>query len=467
MTSLLKQTKFQNLVIGGLLLLIIIPVFILAIFNHPSVADDYCFAYVTRDYGFWKGQKFYYDGWSGRYWTNFLFHATPLAFGCFWFVKVMPFIIVTLLFHATYVVAGEFFFLKKISEKLVVTASFLILFLGCIPSVVDIYYWYTSVFIYPIAIVYWLYLIVVINRFYQEKYKKIQIWVAILAGVLVFFIIGSNEIMMIFLVGLLGLTGLYKLIFHRKIDFFIAFLLIVAAFSSYLVISAPGNAVRMTGGNVLGGGIKIALEKGVKSFFKESFHWIFFTPILPFSIIFIAFLTNFKEKLKGSIYQVNRIAAFGAFSLLITLMLFGIHYGNDMGIPARVLNVIFGFFIIGWFYNLTLWVVQTVLSDKVKINTLITLISGVWIIINLILSPALEMMYSDILKGTAFRYDQEMVKRYALIQGSKKDTIAVTPLQNKPESLYFDEIKNNEKHLWNKCYAEYFQKKVIILNDKE
>ena len=76
-------------------------------------------------------------------------------------------------------------------------------------------------------------------------------------------------------------------------------------------------------------------------------------------------------------------------------------------------------------------------------------------------------MYADIRLGIAKRYDQEMTQRYQHIITSKADTIYIAPLKNTPKSLYFDEIKTNEQHLWNKCYATYFDKKVIILKEEK
>ena len=75
-------------------------------------------------------------------------------------------------------------------------------------------------------------------------------------------------------------------------------------------------------------------------------------------------------------------------------------------------------------------------------------------------------MYADIRLGIAKRYDQEMTQRYEHIRTSKSDTVYIAPLKNIPKSLCFDEIKTNEQHLWNKCYATYFEKKVIILKEK-
>lgn len=37
------------------------PLVLMSCYNHPSAADDYCFAYMTRDHGAWYSTKFYFD----------------------------------------------------------------------------------------------------------------------------------------------------------------------------------------------------------------------------------------------------------------------------------------------------------------------------------------------------------------------------------------------------------------------
>ena len=154
--------------------------------------------------------------------------------------------------------------------------------------------------------------------------------------------------------------------------------------------------------------------------------------------------------------------------MLIFLMFFVIHYGNDMGVPDRVKNVIFAIFIVGFFYIITVlhfkypvdsvrryndWIVYSVFSIIVLMNVLYH-------------GKNLKTMYADIRLGIAKRYDQEMTQRYTKIRESKSDTVYVAPLKNVPKSLCFDDIKTTEKHLWNKCYATYFEKKVIILKEE-
>jgi hypothetical protein len=159
----------------------------------------------------------------------------------------------------------------------------------------------------------------------------------------------------------------------------------------------------------------------------------------------------------------------GLFTLLF-MMFFVIHYGNDMGVPDRVKNVIFEIFLIGYFYIMTIVRYSyfesylTKIKNKFFINYII--IASIMGISIFFYGQNLRTMYADIRLGIAKRYDQEMTQRYTQIRESKSDTIYIAPLKNIPKSLCFDDIKTTEKHLWNKCYATYFEKKVIILKEE-
>jgi hypothetical protein len=435
-------------------------------YNHPSVDDDYCFAYMTRDYGFWKAQKFYYEGWSGRYISNMIFHATPLAFGNFWFVKVMPFLIFGFLFHALYTFIGEVLNPSR-KNQLLLTATFLSIFIIFSPSIVDTFYWYSSVFIFPTSFGFFLYFIVVVLRYYQPQYQRIKFPIAILSATLIFFIIGSNEVMMVFMLGFVGIVWGYILLFKKRFDtLFFALIIIGLYFAYFWVVQAKGNQVRLVGGNVLGGAIGLSVKNALKSTLKNAIYWsgILATFAIPYKFLF---LPKYYQEPPPKIFMVKLWIPIASLLVLMFMMFFVIHYGNDMGVPDRVKNVIFAVFIIGYFYIVTILYFNNI-GEFPKSQTqsveFMTIGASAFVILIFIYFEGqnLKIMYADIRLGIAKRYDQEMTQRYTQIRESKSDTIYVAPLKNIPKSLCFDDIKTNEKHLWNKCYANYFGKKVII-----
>ncbi len=431
-------------------------------YNHPSVDDDFCFAYMTRDYGFWEAQKLYYNGWSGRYISNMFFHATPLAFGVFWFVKVMPILILCFLFHAIYTFVGEVLN-PALPRRLLLTATFLSILIIFSSSVVDTFYWYSSVFIFPTSFGFFLYFVVVVLRYYQTENQRIKPWIGLLAITLVFFIIGSNEVMMLFIVGLCGAVWGYILLFHRRFETLFFVLMLVGLYFAYFwVVQAKGNQIRMVGGDLMGGAIGLSCLNAFKSTVFEGLKWSLI--LSPFAYIYSASLPD-KESVKA-IFKANVWMVILGLFVLLFMMFFVIHYGNDMGVPDRVKNVIFEVFLIGFFYIITIVRYSYSVSYKIKSPAItygiLALIIAFFIYRD---GQNLKTMYTDIRLGIAKRYDQEMTQRYTQINESKSDTVYIAPIKNIPKSLCFDDIKTNEKHLWNKCYANYFNKKVIILKE--
>jgi hypothetical protein len=464
----LTSKNFANSALWLLFIITVVPIGILAMYNHPSVDDDYCFAYMTRDYGFWQAQKLYYEGWSGRYISNMIFHATPLAFGVFWFVKVMPFLILGYLFHAIYTFIGEVLNPTQ-SNRLLLTATFLSLFIIFSPSIIDTFYWYSSVFIFPTSFGFFLYFIVVVLRYYQPQYQHIKLPIALLAATLVFFIVGSNEVMMLFIIGFCGAVWGYILLFKRRFDtLFFALMLIGLYFAYFWVVQAKGNQIRLVGGNVLGGAIALSLKNALKSTLLNCFKWS--GQLLHLGIFYPLFLHKFMPQRPANIFKVNIWIAILALLTLVFFMFFVIHYGNDMGVPDRVKNVIFGVYLTGAFYIGTIiyyeYPPKSHIKDRLDKWWIVGIMSGLMLAIIYMNSPNIRTMYADIRLGIAKRYDQEMTQRYTQIRESKSDSVYIAPLKNIPKSLCFDDIKTTEKHLWNKCYATYFEKKVIILKEE-
>jgi hypothetical protein len=184
-----------------------------------------------------------------------------------------------------------------------------------------------------------------------------------------------------------------------------------------------------------------------------------------------SFLHKFIPERPKAIFKINIWIAILALFILIFFMFFVIHYGNDMGVPERVSNIIFAIYLIGVFYIVTiahydypnLFPINKQTNNIASISIL-SILFGSYIFL---FDGNIKTMYADIRLGIAKRYDQEMTQRYEHIITSKTDTIYVAPLKNIPKSLCFDEIKTNEQHLWNKCYATYFGKKVIILKEEK
>lgn len=75
-------------------------------------------------------------------------------------------------------------------------------------------------------------------------------------------------------------------------------------------------------------------------------------------------------------------------------------------------------------------------------------------------------MYSEWLNGTAAAFDKEMTDRTNLLMTSEEPTVYIPLLKQKPKTLYVEDLSENPEHLWNRCTAGYFGKKVIYTKEQ-
>ena len=132
--------------------------------------------------------------------------------------------------------------------------------------------------------------------------------------------------------------------------------------------------------------------------------------------------------------------------------------------PLRTVNVIYFFYIMLWFY----FMLSLFLYLNNDNNS--TLISDPLIIILIIATGTLylkennvKLAYNDWLSGRAKSYNEQMNKRYQMIQKFKSnhnetDTLVVPKLKNTPKTIFFkDFTSNNVKNWRNTSYAKYYQ----------
>lgn len=449
------------------ILITLIPALVLSYYNHPSPLDDYCFAYMTRDCGFWESQIFYYNGWTGRYCSTFFAHATLLSYNIFWGVKVASVLILFLLTHSFSMFLREILGIKKY-ESFLISLLFVSVLVAFSSHVFELLYWYTVVSVYPLSIIYWLYFSVFLNRHYAQNLDtKSKVLGIFMMSFLAFCMVGTNEITMLFLLVFLGFVWLMRLIYFKKVDFLLIFLMSFSFCLAYfLVVKAPGTAVR-TGVKDIVFNYSLLLKQTMKSLFFYTKRWLIFSPAILFGLVFLLKNVSEKRYFKHFIFQLNPLFTLPANLFFLSIMFFVIHYGNGELVPHRVLNMIFGFFVIIVFYYF-IQLSNFLITHKISIANISLLKSLCFVFVLLLWYKAdnMKLMYRDILKGTAKKYDQEMLDRYKLIANSTNDTLTLQPLKNVPMSIFGGDIEHNSKHLWNKCYAEFFKKQCFYLKQE-
>ncbi|MEZ4905980.1 MAG: hypothetical protein R2822_31540 [Spirosomataceae bacterium] len=193
-------------------------------------------------------------------------------------------------------------------------------------------------------------------RWYQLPEGILKKLTAIWAGFLVFAVIGCSEtnltIMVLLVAGWFG----YQLVIHQKWDWFAVFLVGVAAFSCTIFFTSPGNALRM-GGNPEGRNFTLSTLQSLKLMTKLSLEWMLRTPLLVFTILWVAVLPKIFEKFSPTNRYfsvpiwVSGLVFFGVLFVQIFPSLLRYRYRTR----PRVINSIICIFVRGGFIILPFW----------------------------------------------------------------------------------------------------------------
>lgn len=443
----------------------------LAGYNHPSPVDDYCFADTAIRHGYWQAQVFYYNGWSGRFFQNFIVHGGPLTFGWRDGYIIFPPIILLMLFGSGY------FLFRQLSRSLIparsaalMAAAFLVLYISDLYSLPEFLYWFTGLACYSLSC---LFFMVLIGLFIKHDQRNFRLsWpLLLLQSLLVVSIIGSSETSMLMVMSFLAMVGFCILIYKRTVPLQWILLMAVAGIACYFLIKAPGNYIRLSGNphsQELIPSVKSTLKYGI----TYLTHQLLKTPLLPLTLLYLPIayqLTSAGSRVR-KYFSLHPVLAFGYYAVTVLASIF-LHFWA-VGIPPamRLLNTINLVFLLGWFFNITLCVylarrLWSTLTPIAHYNWPLVLIAGLGLGITFITNSNIQMVVGDLMSGRAKAYDQAMNERYRLLAATRNDTLALDALPVEPASLVLEDVRTNPEHLWNRCWANYFDHKAVFLHD--
>ncbi|GAB3639423.1 DUF6056 family protein [Spirosoma arcticum] len=456
-----------------LFLLACIPLLCLSLYNHPSAADDYCFADTAVRYGFWPAQRYYYNGWTGRYFSNMLVHANPLVWGWYDGFRLIPALAITALLSSLFTLVSELLRGELLKTRLLTTGVLFFLIVLALRSVVEAFFWTASIATYTVPTVLTIYLLAVMLRWYRQPAGWNKRLTVVWAGFLVFASIGSGETNLILLVLLLLTIAGYRLVFQRTVDPFLLFLVVVALASAWLLFRAPGNGIRM-GGNPNSGELVKSMGASFGWLARSVGEWLIKTPILPLSVLFWPLARRIARPGSPNARLFNLPAPLLTlvFVGLLAAIIFPSYYGIGLPPFARTMNVLFIFFTLGWFFVLTVWAGRTERRTHSTVSMLlpasrptlpVLVLTGLWVMGSIAFSASLKQLYTDLLGGRAATYDREMSERHQRLQ-SPADTLRLAPISVYPPSLFVEDIRPERTHWWNRCQSGYYGHKAIILD---
>lgn len=451
-------------------LLALLPMLALSFFNQPSPADDYCYIDTVQKYGFWQAQSFYYNGWSGRYFAYFLAHGNPLLYQFPAGFKIYSALLILFFLFSAHHLGKKL--LGATRSGWAATGFMMVLFgmfVFYMPSIAEGFFWMITSLTntLPVLLLFWLPTFLPLGK-NEKPYSILHL---LIASVLIFMMVGCSEIALLVTAIVLAFIMLEMILSGQSIAPQWAVLWLVFGLSAYLLISAPGNQVRM-GGNEMSGAIFPSLYGAFVLTLQCIGKWIFKTPLLFASLVFSIVVLTSKERIKLPFQYhsgLKLVLTWGAFLGLLAACFFPTFYGGlailgELPPPERTFNTVYLLFLSGWFYSL--FVTVSVLRDKINFSEqqyhwIAVAIAGI-LLVYAYLSPNFKLMYRDLRNGTAYRYDQQIKERYRTIAEATSDTVTVAPLKDIPATLYIDDIRLENDHLWNRCYSGYFGKTVLL-----
>lgn len=491
---------FSKKVTLGLLLFIgivsILPVFVLGIYNHPSV-DDFFYSYRVRDAilsgasvgtvikeAFYTSVQFM-DEWQGLYSSAFLLALQPAVWGegYYWITTVilvgMMALGVGMLFHALL----KWVLRVETKWSYLLSFIFMVFLIQTLPSPVEGLYWYNGAANY---LFFWGVLMcqcaMMIRYFYGEK---LGIFSVLLAACLSFSVSGGNHVTAFAGILLNILWMILAIMKKRKIGVILPLLSGIVGF--VINITAKGTSVRMDTEGQHASLVKTIAYSGFQTiacsqkFVSLSLIALLFlmTPILLMLLEKMPDQNFFKKK--------NLLILLLVDFMLISAMFCAPYYIFRTFGAGRLEDTVYASYIMLLIltYTYTLGVLRSTAlgatlhqyrskvaeSEKnVYVLRFCLLIAMAYIA----MAGKCSNNYStgvaatqEILIGEAKAYDYQYEQRIQLYENPTVKAVEVEPFTVKPELLFFDDLREDANSWINGSMAKYYHKDSIALKKEE
>src|SRR5262249_28332223 len=214
----------------------------LAAFTYPT-ADDFDFAVNMRLEGYWSAYYNQFVGWSGRFASNLIALANPMATGSVTFYRAVVAILLVLPLPAIYVfiravAVGAF---DRRTSVLCALGWFGVFLVGQ-PALGETGYWYTGAVIYALSCVLLLLQAAAFVRACSDAEAR---FAGAAAVALIAIVVGMNEIaMLIAVAGYATLTAIAVRRGERRLLVLSLRCLVAATLAAAVVLLSPGHAIR-------------------------------------------------------------------------------------------------------------------------------------------------------------------------------------------------------------------------------
>lgn len=446
--------KNQSLaVIGGIIIILyVLPFVILTQYTHLGV-DDICRTN-SSFYNFLEGFVSWYKDHNGRY-VNSLFSLLPV-----YDLNVYRGVLTTSMVLFFFVI---YFFVKNllsffghcsIIETLIVTLTFIILIFSELPSLYELFYWYAGATVYLYSSMFFLLLIIFLNKAVQGNGKA-----AIVSAFLIVLVTGSTE-MYIPLVNLILFTlFIYNVVREKKIHWNLLILNIISLASTLAVYLAPGSEKRKSIFSESGqffDSLASSMETAIKiswNRFNDPTIWMFLLVIFSFSFIKNPYMEP-KRRMVNPIILLFFSAV--GFVSVIFVPFFALGFLDYSA--GRIIDCIyFTFFILFLinYFNLTNYFGHYISLNSfpslAKTSILSPFFLASFLITVTLSSNNYRGMYKDFANKSYIKFDDQVRNRYQVLENSSKNIVTLAPVKDTKILMFDDHIFENE------CFIQHIR----------
>ncbi|MGN0974617.1 MAG: DUF6056 family protein [Gemmiger sp.] len=471
-----QKRDFRCLVITILVLLL--PVFIIALYNRPS-ADDYTYGQRTyaalQQYGFnlpklvaaaWDSDMYFFNNWQGLYSSGFLLALQPAIFGTKWYA-LTTFLVVGILYVSLWAL------FRCLARQLLpgtryvaptMALLFTYAFVEGMPNQVEGLYWFNGAMNYIPYFALTLISTGILTGMYFQPAKSLPTAKAVVRTVvccvLCALISGGHQV-----VSALNLLLLLILIavYARKKRFWPVLPFLSGLIGLVVNITSPGTRVRTSGFSSAS-----MPEAIIKSFILAALEWIRWLDVPLLCLLVL--LTPVLLRLVKSDRLSDRIFRFPLWPLAVTFVLmWGMIWlpSYTMGGigPGRLINIVWMTFVLGlstgyacllgWLTRIRgVSAIQSLASRMKKHPRKVSLACVAMLLcmgcigshtvkegLDNHFATSLEALY-ELGEGTPQAYAAALDERDAVLRDSSQPDVTIRPLtdEEKPYLLYFSDV---------------------------
>lgn len=461
----LRKELAVELVVVGTLFGALGPFVVLSFFVHPQ-NDDWAYAVRAQDAGFWGANVFWYEHWGGRYSANAILSASPLAFGWIGAYRWLPVLVLALLGVAAFAVASSVAPRALLRWRVWLAAIIVALFLAGMPDVAQGIYWWTGAVSYQLGLVLWLGLVAVVLALPRRHTRLGRVLALGLAFVLVTAAAGTNELVLAYTIGFLVGVGAMRSWRARRLEIGVLVLAGVAFAVGSAAVLAPGNQMRLAA--TARPDIAAALSAAVAEAGRYLAVWTLATPVLPVTaLLWPAFATAARRHADVPRHPALVVA----LVLGVCTVSFVPSFVAAGAIQPRTLNVVYLLFVIGMVFtawtHASRYVAQHDADARLPIG--VAMIAALFVAVTAFRPHAnLRVAWSDLLSGSAARYNRELDARYEAIAHCRGPVCMVPRLSALPPTIAFfddavdDSVDDDFLRVYKaSSYAYYFGKQWV------